>query len=86
MIVESCIDNINDMLFAAFAHGGDAGGPYGSESEWMQKTIKDFLIKYNLTERYEYKECDRKNSNCRYFKVPQIVKKQNQQISYDWNT
>ena len=26
MFVEYCIDEINDMLFAAYAHGGDQAG------------------------------------------------------------
>ena len=86
MIIESYIDNINNMLFAAFAHGGDAGGPYGSESEWIKQTIEDFLTKYDLTEKYEYKECDRTNGNCRYFKVPQIVKKKTiKEKKYEWD-
>ena len=85
MIIESCIDNINNMLFAAFAHGGDAGGPYSSESEWMKQTIEDFLTRYNLINKYEYKECDRKKDNCHYFKVPQIVKKETiKEVKYGW--
>lgn len=85
MIIEYCIDEINDMIFAAYAHGGDPGGPYGSESQWIQETIKNFLMNHYLTDKYEYKECNRKYNNCQYFKVPQIVKKESiKNQTYGW--
>ena len=48
MNVEYCIDEINEMLFAAVAHGGDAGGPYYSETTWMCNSIENFLKKTDL--------------------------------------
>lgn len=71
MFVEYCIDEINDMLFAAYVHGGDVGGPYGCDPVWMEETINNFLKHTGLDETYEYTQIDREH----YFKVPQIVKK-----------
>ena len=84
MFVEYCIDEINDMLFAAYAHGGDSGGPYGCESEWIAKAINNFLKRTNLDDTYEYCNVDRGCDYCRYFHVPQIVKKENINQTYGW--
>ena len=84
MFVEYCIEEINDMLFAAYAHGGDSGGPYGCEPEWMEKAINNFLKRANLEDTYEYRNVDRGCDYCRYFQVPQIVKKENINQTYGW--
>lgn len=83
--VDYCIDEINDMLFAAYIHGGDWGGPYGSNQKLMYDSIKAFLNKTNLNKEYVYTEIDRKINNSRYLRVPQIIKKvsSNSQI-YEW--
>lgn len=80
MFVEYCIDEINEMLFAAYAHGGDPGGPYGCEPKWMDEAINNFLKRTNLDNTYEYRDIDRDY----YFKVPQIIKKENINQTYGW--
>ena len=72
MNVEVYIDEINEMLFAAYAHGGDSGGPYGSEHKWMEESVLHFLEVTGLKENYMYCNIDIKP----YSKVPQIVKKE----------
>lgn len=72
--IDCYIDEINEMLFAIYAHGGDSGGPYGSESIWAKSSIDLFLNKTGLNERYAYTEINRVNNNSRYFNVPQIIK------------
>lgn len=88
MFVEYCIDEINDMLFAAYIHGGDWGGPYESHSELMKESINAFLKKTNLDQQYSYVEMDRvmkhNNSNYHYYNVPQIIKKENINQTYGW--
>lgn len=71
LFADAYIDEINDMLFAVYAHGGDSGGPYGCQETWVAETINNFLKHTGLDETYEYAQIDRKP----YFKVPQIVKK-----------
>ena len=72
------IDEINNMLFAAYAHGGDGGGSYGSEEEWVKDSIEKFLKKFNLENEYTYSAVNKivkgENCNFKYFGVPQIVK------------
>ena len=71
------IEKINNILFAAYAHGGDAGGPYGSNEKWMKESIEDFLQFMGLNEDYCYEEITRKHNRSLYLSVPQIVKKVN---------
>ncbi len=75
MFVEFYIEGINDMLFSAYVHGGEPYAPYGSESDFMKKTIEDFLTEYGIKDKYEYGECDREYNNYCYKQVPQIVRK-----------
>ena len=85
MFVEYCIDEINDMLFAAYIHGGDAGGPYESNKNFIKNSVEAFLKKTYLDETYVFAEIERKIGNCKYFNVPQIVKNTNHNTnSYGW--
>ena len=71
LFVDAYINEINDMLCAVYAHGGDYGGPYGCEGEWVAEAINNFLKHTGLDKTHEYAQIDRKP----YFKVPQIVEK-----------
>ena len=83
--VDYCIDEINDMLFAAYIHGGGWGGPYGSNRKLMYDSIKAFLNKTNLNKKYMYVEIDKEINNNRYFRVPQIIKKvSSNPQAYEW--
>lgn len=73
--VDCCIDEINDMLFAAYVHGGDGGGPYGSNPKLMQDSIEAFLNKTYLNKEYMYAEINRIIDRNKYLRVPQIIKK-----------
>lgn len=83
--VDCCIDEINDMLLAAYAHGGDSGGPYGTKPKLMQDSIEAFLNKTYLNKEYMYGEINRTIDNNKYFDAPQIIKKvSSASQSYGW--
>jgi len=84
--IDCYINEINEMLFAMYAHGGDSGGPYGSKSVWVKNSINLFLNKTGLNERYMYGEINKNNNNNRYFDVPQIVKRSKIWGTYDSET
>lgn len=90
MLVEFCISEINEMLLAAYMHGGDGGGPYGSSPTRMKEAVDSFLIKTGLDKEYWYQEIDRVFEDgkykLRYPDVPQIVKKPtNERVVYGWS-
>ena len=74
-IIESCITDINEMLFMAYIHGGDSGGPYGVNEDGMLISVNNFLSHTGLDNKYELGTLNRKYSNCLYFNVPQIVER-----------
>lgn len=85
MLVEYCINEINDMLFAAYIHGGDAGGPYKSNKNLIKNSVEAFLKKTYLDKTYVFAEIKRKNGKCIYLNVPQIVENINHNTnSYGW--
>lgn len=72
LFVSAYINEINDMLFAAYAYGRDPHNPYGCEGEmWAAEAINNFLTHTGLNQTYEYAQIDRKP----YCKVPQIIEK-----------
>ena len=89
MEVEYCIDEINEMLFAAYAHGGDGAGSYYSEPTWMKEAVNSFLARTRLDKDFVYQETEKVLDDgqykVRYIDVPQIIKKPNsEKLSYGW--
>ena len=72
--MEKYISDINEMLFMAYIHGGDGGGPYGVNDEGVIESIKNFLIHASLEDKYTFGTLSRKYNNGIYFDVPQIIK------------
>ena len=40
---EACFEGINEMLRQAYCHGGDSGGPYGSNEKGLAQAMRKFL-------------------------------------------
>lgn len=47
------IIHINEIVIEAIIHGGDAGGPYGSNEEGLTKSLDDLIDLLKLS-----KECE----------------------------
>lgn len=71
--METYISDINEMLFMAYVHGGDSGGPYGINEEGIAFAIKQFLVHSSLENQYTFGTLNRESNNCIYFDVPQII-------------
>lgn len=75
LTTEKYIEEINDMLFAAYVHGGDSGGPYGSEDKLMEESVEKFLHNHNLMDKYSYQLVTKSNDRILCCDVPQIIEK-----------
>ena len=73
--MEAYIADINEMLFMAYIHGGDIGGPYDSNLDGVIAAIKYFLFHASLEDKYILGETNRNYNHKRYSHVPQIIKK-----------
>ena len=40
---DAYFERINEMLLQAYYHGGDAGGPYGSNEKGLAQAMRKFL-------------------------------------------
>lgn len=50
--VDRFIEHLNKIIFEAIYFGGDAGGPYCSWPEDLEKTLNLFLKEYDLDKDY----------------------------------
>ena len=73
--METYIADINEMLFMAYIHGGDSGGPYDSNLKGVINAVTQFLNHASLEDKYILGETNRNYNNGVYFNVPQIIKK-----------
>ena len=48
----SNIELVNRIITEAINHGGDSGGPYFSNREYLRSVINDFLTTNKLQDRY----------------------------------
>lgn len=72
--MEAYIEDINEMLFMTYIHGGDNGGPYGVNIDGVKSAVKQFLRHSSLEEQYILGTLTRHYDNAIYPDVPQIVK------------
>lgn len=49
---KSFVEDLNNLIKEAVIDGGDAGGPYHSNSKKLRQAIENVLINLNLTEYY----------------------------------
>ena len=78
MLEQKCeeeIELMNEIIFKAIIHGGDAGGPYYSNKYNLYKAIENWLMFKKLTDKYMIteKEITDFDNGCSYSTIMKIV-------------